>query len=122
MRESAGGWSGIAWVGGVCGFVWRNWSSCADFSTANAAISGLVGNQLTVFGLLAEVRSFRAVYQYESLVDTVFSVLLPHFIRCASSACLNDPIEVCLILRAFDAGKCLHVPNRPFLGATRISA
>lgn len=56
LRESAGGWCGIAWIGEICGFVWRDWSSCADFSTANAAIGGLVGNQLAVFGLLAEVR------------------------------------------------------------------
>lgn len=100
----------------------RDWSSCANFSASNAAIVGLIGYEFTIFGLLAEVRSLGAVDQDESLINAFLSVLLPYLIRRASSAGLHHPIEICLILRAFDAGKCLHIPNRPFLGTTGISA
>lgn len=121
LGQSAGGWRGCVRIAGSGVVAGRSWRSRAYLSSADGAV-GLVGDDLTVFGLLAEVSSLGAVEQDERLINTILRVLLPHFIFSAFSAGLHHPIEKWLVLRAFDTGKRLHVPNRPFLGTAGVSA
>ena len=121
LRVGASGRRGVARVVGVGVVVRANRSAAADLSTSGA-VCGLIGDELAVLGLLAEVASLGAVEQDQSLVDAIFSVLLPDLVLSAAATGLDPSIEKGCFLRAFDAGQRLHVPNWSFLGATGIRA